>query len=42
MGAYLGVTTVNQGRPVMKNFRYIDGASVLPSDADVAKMRGTD
>jgi branched-chain amino acid transport system substrate-binding protein len=42
MGAYLGVTTVNQARPVMKNFRYIDGASVLPSDADAAKMRGSD
>ena len=42
MGAYIGVTAVNQGRPVMKNFRYIDGASVLPSDAEVAKLRGAD
>ena len=42
MGAYLGVTAVNQGRPVMKSFRYIDGASVLPSDAEVVKLRGAD
>ena len=39
MGAYVGVTAVNQGRGVMKNFRYIDGATVMPSDADVAKLR---
>jgi branched-chain amino acid transport system substrate-binding protein len=42
MGAFVGVTTVNQGRGVMKNFRYIDGLSVLPSDAEVAKLRGSD
>ena len=39
MGAYVGVPAVNQGRGVMKNFRYIDGATVMPSDADVAKLR---
>ncbi|HPU51885.1 MAG TPA: ABC transporter substrate-binding protein [Burkholderiaceae bacterium] len=39
MGAYVGVTTVNQGRGVMKNFRYIDGSAVMPSDAVVAKLR---
>ena len=39
MGAYVGVTAVNQGRGVMKNFRYIDGATVMPSDAEVAKLR---
>jgi len=27
---------------VMKTFRYIDGATVLPSDAEVAKLRGAD
>jgi branched-chain amino acid transport system substrate-binding protein len=42
MGAYVGVTAVHQGRGVMKNFRYIDGAAVLPSDAEVAKLRGAD
>ena len=39
MGAYVGVTTVNQGRGVMKNFRYIDGSAVMPPDAVVAKLR---
>ena len=39
MGAYVGVTAVNQGRGVMKTFRYVDGASVLPSDAEVKKLR---
>ncbi|HQD85047.1 MAG TPA: ABC transporter substrate-binding protein, partial [Quisquiliibacterium sp.] len=39
MGAYVGVTAVNQGRGVMKDFRYIDGAAVLPSDEEVKKLR---
>ena len=39
MGAYVGVTGINQGRGVMKEFRYIDGASVLPGDAEVKKLR---
>ena len=39
MGAYVGVTTVNQGRGVMKNFRYIDGSAVMPPHAVVAKLR---
>jgi len=42
MGAYVGVTAVNQGRGVMKSFRYIDGASVMPSDAEVKKLRPAD
>lgn len=42
MGAYIGVTTVNQGRGVMKDFRYIDGTAVLPSDAEVRKLRPAD
>jgi branched-chain amino acid transport system substrate-binding protein len=42
MGAFVGVTTVNQGRGVMKDFRYIDGAAVQPSDAEVRKMRPAD
>jgi branched-chain amino acid transport system substrate-binding protein len=41
-GAYVGQTTVNQGRGVMKSFRYIDGASVQPSDDEVKKMRPAD
>lgn len=39
MGAYVGVTAVNQGRGVMKSFRYIDGSAVMPPDAAVAKLR---
>lgn len=39
MGAYVGYTAINQGRGVMKNFKYIDGASVMPSDAEVKKLR---
>jgi len=42
MGAFIGVTAVNQGRGVMKDFRYIDGAQVLPSEAEVRKLRPQD
>ncbi len=39
MGAYVGTIAINQGRGVMTNFRYVDGATVLPSDAEVKKLR---
>jgi branched-chain amino acid transport system substrate-binding protein len=39
LGAYVGTTTVNQGRGVMKDFRYIDGAAVQPTDAEIRKLR---
>lgn len=42
MGAFVGQTAVNQGRGVMKNFRYVDGAAVLPSEAEVRKLRPAD
>lgn len=42
LGAYVGTTAVNQGRGVMKDFRYIDGATVQPPDADVRKLRPAD
>ena len=42
MGAYVGTTAVNQGRGIMKDFRYIDGAAVMPSDAEVKKLRPAD
>ena len=42
LGAFVGTTAVNQGRGVMKNFRYVDGASVQPSEADVRRMRPAD
>jgi branched-chain amino acid transport system substrate-binding protein len=42
MGAYVGVTGVKDGKGVMTSYRYIDGASVQPSDAEVKKMRPAD
>jgi len=42
MGAYVGVTGVKDGKGVMTSYRYIDGASVQPSDAEVKKLRAAD
>ena len=42
LGAYVGRTAVNQGRGVMTDFRYVDGASVLPSDAETRRLRPAD
>ncbi|PCE23950.1 ABC transporter substrate-binding protein [Paraburkholderia acidicola] len=42
MGAYVGVTGLKDGKGVMTSFRYVDGASVQPSDADVKKLRPAD
>jgi branched-chain amino acid transport system substrate-binding protein len=42
MGAYVGRTAVRDGRGVMVDFRYVDGAAVLPSDTEVAKLRPAD
>ena len=39
MGAFVGRTELREGRGVMTGFRYIDGASVLPPDAEVLKLR---
>jgi branched-chain amino acid transport system substrate-binding protein len=39
MGAWVGKTTVEKGRGTMKDFRYVDGASVQPTDAEVRKLR---
>ena len=39
MGAYVGKLAQKDGKPIMVDFRYIDGAAVLPSDADVKKLR---
>jgi branched-chain amino acid transport system substrate-binding protein len=39
MGVYVGETTLKNGKGTMKNFRFVDGASVMPPDAEVAKMR---
>jgi branched-chain amino acid transport system substrate-binding protein len=39
MGAYVGKIAVKDGKPIMVDFKYVDGSSVLPSDAEVKKLR---
>jgi branched-chain amino acid transport system substrate-binding protein len=39
MGAYVGKTAVKDGKPIMVDFKYVDGGAVLPSDAEVRKLR---
>jgi branched-chain amino acid transport system substrate-binding protein len=42
MGAYVGKTALKDGKGLMVDFHYIDGADVQPSDADVKKWRPQD
>lgn len=39
MGAYVGRTALKDGKGVMVDWRYLDGAAYLPSDAVVRSMR---
>ena len=39
MGAYVGKLALENGKGTMVDFKYVDGKDVLPSDADVKKMR---
>src|SRR5690349_20103949 len=39
MGAYVGQIALKGGKGTMSNFRYVDGASVQPSDEEVRKLR---
>ncbi|WP_309946222.1 ABC transporter substrate-binding protein [Tardiphaga robiniae] len=39
MGAYVGKIALEGGKGTMADFKYVDGASVLPSDAEVKKLR---
>jgi len=39
MGAYVGRTALQQGKGVMVDFRYMDGARFQPSDAEVKQLR---
>ena len=39
MGAYVGRTALQDGKGVMVDWRYADGADYLPSDEEVAKLR---
>lgn len=42
VGAYVGTLAVKDGRGTMKDWRYVDGATVLPGDDEVRKMRPAD
>ena len=39
MGAFVGKIGAEGGKGTMVDFKYVDGASVLPSDAEVKKLR---
>jgi branched-chain amino acid transport system substrate-binding protein len=39
MGAYVGKTAVSNGKGIMIDWAYKNGADYLPSDAEVMKMR---
>jgi branched-chain amino acid transport system substrate-binding protein len=39
MGAYVGKLAQKDGKPIMVDFKYVDGAAVLPSDEEVRKLR---
>ena len=39
MGAYVGKLDQKDGKPVMVDFRYVDGAAVLPPDGEARKLR---
>lgn len=39
LGTYVGKTAVKDGKGVMVDWRYVDGADALPPDAEVKKMR---
>jgi branched-chain amino acid transport system substrate-binding protein len=42
MGAYVGTTALKDGKGVMVDYHYVNGASVQPSDEEVKKMRPAD
>jgi len=39
MGAFVGKLALENGKGTMVDFKYVDGASVLPSDEEVKKLR---
>ncbi len=42
MGAFVGRTALEGGRGIMKDYYYVDGAKVQPSDAEVKTLRAKD
>jgi len=39
MGCYVGKIALKNGKGTMTDFKYVDGASVMPPDAEVRKLR---
>ena len=39
MGAYVGKIALKDGKGTMSDFKYVDGASVLPSEEETKKLR---
>jgi len=39
MGAYVGYTTLKEGKGIMVDWKFADGKDYLPSDAEVMKLR---
>jgi branched-chain amino acid transport system substrate-binding protein len=39
LGTYVGKTALKDGKGIMVDWKYIDGASSLPPDAEVKKLR---
>ena len=39
MGCFVGKIALENGKGTMTDFKYVDGASVLPGDAEVKKLR---
>jgi branched-chain amino acid transport system substrate-binding protein len=39
VGAYVGKIAVKDGKGTMSDFKYVDGASVMPTDDEVKKLR---
>jgi len=42
MGAFVGKTKNENGKGVMVDYQYYDGAKYLPGDAEVKKLRAAD
>jgi branched-chain amino acid transport system substrate-binding protein len=42
MGAYVGRTAIRDGKGLMVDWRYADGAAYLPSGEDARKLRPAD
>lgn len=39
LGTYVGKTALKDGHGIMVDWRYVDGSTALPSDAEVARLR---